>query len=86
MPSDGGQRLLEWSKDRRLPDELRRPVTHILVKWRELTLRQRRTDVSNSANRLEGRFGRIKPGYGTTRGLKSDWDALAMAWLREGLI
>ncbi len=32
LPLDGGQRLLEWSKDRRLPYEPRWPVTHLLVK------------------------------------------------------
>ena len=76
LPSDGARRLIGWSTDRRLPDELRWMVTHLLVKWRELTLHQRRADVPNSTNWLEGRFGRIKPRYRTTRGLKSDSGAL----------
>ena len=76
LPSDGARRLIGWSTDRRLPDELRWIVTHLLVKWRELTLHQRRADVPNSTNWLEGRFGRIKPRYRTTRGLKSDSGAL----------
>ena len=76
LPSDGGRKLLRWSTDPGLPDELRWLVTHLLVKWRELTLHQRRDGVPNSTNWLEGRFGRIKPRYRTTRGLKTDAGAL----------
>ncbi len=76
LPSDGARILLEWSTRGRLPDEMRWVVTHLLVKWRELTLHQRRAGAPNSTNWLEGRFGRIKPRYRATRGLKSDAGAL----------
>lgn len=76
LPSDGARRLIGWSADRQLPDELRWLLTHLLVRWRELTLHQRRAGVPNSTNWLEGRFGRIKPRYRTTRGLKTDLGAL----------
>ena len=76
LPSDGGRKLLRWSTDPGLPDELRWAITHLLVKWRELTLHQRRANVPNSTNWLEGRFGRIKPRYRMTRGLKTDAGAL----------
>ena len=76
LPTDGAKRLFGWSADRQLPKELRWMVTHLLVKWRELTLHQRRSGVPNSTNWLEGRFGRIKPRYRTTRGLKTDSGAV----------
>ena len=76
LPSDGARKLMVWSSEMRLPDELRWLVTHLLVRWRELTLHHRRAGAPNSTNWLEGRFGRIKPRYRTTRGLKTDSGAL----------
>ena len=65
LPPDGANRLLRWSRDRRLPPELRRLAIH-----------QRRSGVPNSTNWVEGRFGQIKPRYRTTRGLKTDSGAV----------
>ena len=65
LPPDGGDRLLQWSGDRGLPRELR---------W--LAVHQRLSGIPNSTNWLEGRFGRIKPRYRTTRGLKIDSGAV----------
>lgn len=76
LPPDGANRLLRWSGDRRLPRELRWLVVHLLERWRQMTLHQRRPGVPNSTNWLEGRFGRIKPRYRTTRGLKTDSGAV----------
>ena len=42
LPSDGARTLIGLSTRRRLPDELRWLVTHLLVRLRELTLHQRR--------------------------------------------
>ena len=76
LPSDGAQRLLRWSANRKLPPELRRLAVHLLDRWRQMTLHQRREGVPESTNWLEGRFGRIKPRYRSTRGLKTDAGAL----------
>ena len=76
LPSDGGDRLLRWSGNRGLPPEIRWLVVHLLERWRQMTLYQRRPGVPSSTNWLEGRFGRIKPRYRTTRGLKTDSGAL----------
>ena len=72
LPPDGADRLFRWSRDRWLPPELKRLVIHLLERWRQMTLHQRRSGVPNSTNWLEGRFGRIKPRYRMTRGLKTD--------------
>ena len=42
LPSEGAQRLLSWPANRRLPPELRRLAVHLLDRWRQLTLHQRR--------------------------------------------
>ena len=76
LPPDGANRLLSWSRDRRLPPELRRLAIHQLERWRQMTVHQRRLGVPNSTNWVEGRFGRIKPRYRTTRGLKTDSGAV----------
>ena len=72
LPPDGADRLLRWSSDRGLPPELRWLVVHLLERWRQMTLHQQQPSVPSSTNWLEGRFGRIKPRYRTTRGLKTD--------------
>ena len=51
-------------------------MVHLLERWRQMTVHQRRPGVPNSTNWLEGRFGRIKPRYRTTKGLKTDSGAL----------
>ena len=76
LPPDGANRLFRWSQDSRLPSELKRLVIHLLERWRQMTLHQRRSGVPNSTNWLEGRFGRIKPRYRMTRGLKTDSGAV----------
>ena len=72
LPPDGADRLLRWSSDGGLPPELRWLVVHLLERWRQMTLHQQQPSVPSSTNWLEGRFGRIKPRYRTTRGLKTD--------------
>ena len=59
-----------------LPRELRWLVVHLLERWRQMTVHQRLPEVPNSTNWLEGRFGRVKPRYGMTRGLKTDSGAV----------
>ena len=76
LPSDGGERLLRWSGDMGLPRELRWLVVHLLERWRQMTVHQRLPEVPHSTNWLEGRFGRVKPRYGMTRGLKTDSGAV----------
>lgn len=76
LPADGADRLFRWSVDRGLPSELRWLVVHLLERWRQMTLHQRRPGVPSSTNWLEGRFGRIKPRCRTTRGLKTDSGAV----------
>ena len=76
LPPDGADRLFRWSQDRRLPSELRRLAIHLLERWRQMTVHQRRSGVPNSTNWVEGRFGRIKPRYRTTRGLKTESGAV----------
>ena len=51
--------------------KLRRLAVHLQERWRQMTLHQREPGVPNTTNWLEGRFGRIKPRYRLTRGLKS---------------
>ena len=76
LPPGGVDKLLRWAGDRTLPSELRWLVVHLLERWRQMTLHQRRQGVPDSTNWLEGRFGRIKPRYRTTRGLKTDSGAI----------
>ena len=76
LPPDSADRLFRWSRDRRLPPQLRRLVIHLLERWRQMTVHQRRSGVPNSTNWVEGRFGRIKPRYRTTRGLKTESGAV----------
>ncbi len=71
LPADGSERLHHWARDPALPRELRRLAVHLQERWRQMTLHQREPGVPNSTNWLEGRFGRIKPRYRLTRGLKS---------------
>ena len=51
-------------------------AVHFQERWRQMTLHQKEPEIPNSANGLEGRFGRIKPRYRLTRGLKSDAGAV----------
>lgn len=76
LPPDGADKLLRWSTDTRLPSELRWLAVHLLERWRQMTVHQRRPEVPSNTNWLEGRFGRIKPRYRTTRGLKTDSGAV----------
>lgn len=76
LPDDGAERLMRLVGNRKLPTELRRLAVHLLDRWRQLTLHHRREGVPKSTNWLEGRFGRIKPRYRSTRGLKTDSGAL----------
>ena len=71
LPADGAERLHHWARDPTLPRELRRLAVHLPERWRQMTLYQREPGVLNTTNWLEGRFGRIKPRYKLTRGLKS---------------
>ena len=71
LPADGAARLHHWARDPTLPRELRRLAVHLQERWRQMTLHQREPGVPNTTNWLEGRFGRIKPRYRLTRGLKS---------------
>ena len=76
LPPDGADRLLRWSTDIQLPSELRWLAVHLLERWRQMTVHQTRPEVPMSTNYLEGKFGRIKPRYRTTRGLKTDTGAI----------
>ena len=71
LPADGAEWLQQWARDPALSRELRRLAVHLPERWRQMTLQQREPGAPNSANWLEGRFGRIKPRYRLTRGLKS---------------
>lgn len=72
LPADGAERMHHWARDPALPRELRRLAVYLQGRWRQMTLHQREPEVPNSANWLEGRFGRIKPRYKLTRGLNVD--------------
>lgn len=72
LPDNGADRLRNWARSRDLPDELRWLVVHLLERWRQMTVHQHRLDVPQNTNWVEGRFGRIKPRYRMTRGLKTD--------------
>lgn len=76
LPADGAQRLHRWARDKELPEELRLLAVRLLNRWRQMTLHRRRDGVPDSTNWVEGRFGRIKPRYRTTRGLKTDAGAI----------
>ena len=60
----------------RLLEELRLLAVRLLNRWRQMTLYQRSEGVPDSTNWVEGRFGRIKPRYRMTRGLKTDSGAV----------
>ena len=76
LPEGGSAQFHQWARDPALPRELRRLAVHFQERWRQMILHQREPEVPNSTNWLEGRFGRIKPRYGLTRGLKSDAGAV----------
>ena len=76
LPADGAEQLHKWAADKELPEELRLLAVRLLNRWRQMTLHQRSEGVPESTNWLEGRFGRIKPRYRMTRGLKTDAGAV----------
>ena len=76
LPEDGAERLMRLEGNRKLPTELRRLAVHLLDRWIQLTLHHRREGVPEITNWLEGRLGRIKPRYRSTRGLKTNNGAL----------
>ena len=55
LPSDGTDKLLRWSGDRKLPSELHWLVVHLLDRWRQLAVHQRRPGVPDSTNLVGGK-------------------------------
>ena len=53
-----------------LPRKLLRLAVHLPERWRQITLHQREPGLPNSADWLEGSFGRIKPRYRLPRAEK----------------
>ncbi len=76
LPGDGAAQLLRWYLNTTLPPALRRLLVHLLERWHQLTVHQQQAGIPSSTNWLEGKFGRIKPRYRTTRGLKTDAGAV----------
>ena len=72
VPADGAEKLRHWARGPALPRELRRLAVHLQERWRQMPRHQREPGISNSANWLQGRFGRIKPRCQLTRELNSD--------------
>ena len=76
LPDNGAEQLHRWSRDKEMSEELRLLAVRLLNRWREMTLHRRREGVPDSTNWVEGKFGRIKPRYRCTRGLKTDAGAI----------
>ena len=76
LPEGGSAPFHQWARDPALPRELRRLAAHFQERWRQRTRHQKEPEIPDSANGLEGKFGRIKPRYRLTRGLKSDAGAV----------
>ena len=82
LPEGGSAPFHQWARDPALPRELRRLAAHFQERWRQRTRHQKEPEIPDSANGLEGKFGRIKPRYRLTRGLKSDAGAVLSAGLK----
>ena len=66
-----------------MAEELRLLAVRLVNRWREKTLHSRSGGVPDSTKWVEGKFGRIKPRYRCTGGLKTDVGAInfmAVVW------
>ena len=73
VPAEGATILMGWLEEAvdpaaPAPKEWRRLVQHFLERWNQMRIHDRAPDVPATTNRLEGRFGRLKPRVRRARG------------------
>ena len=73
LPAEGAAILMGWLEEAvdpeaPAPKEWRRLVQHFLEHWNQMRIHCRAPDVPATTNRLEGRFGRLKPRVRRARG------------------
>ena len=77
LPDKRAEQLHRCSRGKEMAEELRRLLAVGLQnRCREMRLHIRREGVPDSTNWVEGKFGRIKPRYRCTGGLKTDAGAI----------
>ncbi len=73
LPAEGATILMGWLEEAvdpvaPAPKEWRSLVQHFLERWNQMRIHCRAPDVPATTNRLEGRFGRLKPRVRRARG------------------
>ena len=73
LPAEGAAILMGWLEEAvdpevPVPKEWRSLVQHFLERWNQMRIHCRAPDVPATTNRLEGRFGRLKPRVRRARG------------------
>ena len=73
LPAEGAAILMGWLEEAVAPEvpapkAWRNLVQHFLERWNQMRIHGRAPDVPATTNRLEGRFGRLKPRVRRARG------------------
>ncbi len=80
LPAEGAAILMGWLEEAvapaaPAPKEWRSLVQHFLERWNQMRIHGRASDVPATTNRLEGRFGRLKPWVCAPPGPPPGWPA-----------